>query len=175
MDGFEKHIKDHREQFEEHKADREKMWRHISGELDGNEKIIPIWKRRWLQIAAGLIILIGIIGVLRLNNMNDQKVAQSSNVIQIDLYYEHLVARHVQMVYDNPNLNEIEKREFLDFMKELDEEYVVLKTEMESDLDNEKVLEAIINNYKKRIEIIENLLIRINQSKNTDNEQGILL
>ena len=50
-------------------------------------------------------------------------------------------------------------------MDELDAEYLALKKEMETNLDNEQVLEAIVANYKKRIELIEKLLERLNETK----------
>jgi len=40
---------------------------------------------------------------------------------------------------------------------------------MNKNLDSELILEAIVSNYKKRIELIENLLQRINSSKKTNN------
>ena len=43
---------------------------------------------------------------------------------------------------------------------------------MKKNLDSEIVLEAIISNYKKRIELIENLLQQINESKITDENDG---
>ena len=60
-------------------------------------------------------------------------------------------------------------------MDELDEEYKQLKLEMQHNLDNELVLEAIVNNYKKRIELIENLLKQINASKKEMDYEGYIL
>ena len=54
-------------------------------------------------------------------------------------------------------------------MDELDVEYESLKLELNKNLDNERILEALVFNYKKRIELIENLLKQINSSKKTDN------
>ena len=50
-----------------------------------------------------------------------------------------------------------------------------LKLEMRDNLDNERVLEAIVNNYKKRIELIENLLKQINASKKEIDYEGYTL
>ena len=60
-------------------------------------------------------------------------------------------------------------------MDELDDEYAILKLEMKKNIDNERVLEAIIGNYKKRIELIEKLLKQINDSKKTIEEYGYTL
>jgi hypothetical protein len=79
------------------------------------------------------------------------------------------------MVKNHPDLSQEDKDEFLSFMDELDEEYGVLKLEMEKNLNNERVLEAIIGNYKKRIELIENLLRQINDSKMINDDYGYTL
>jgi len=46
---------------------------------------------------------------------------------------------------------------------------------MRNNLDNERVLEAIVANYKKRIELIENLLQQINDAKKTSEDYGYTL
>ena len=60
-------------------------------------------------------------------------------------------------------------------MDELDEEYETLREEMRNNLDNERVLEAIVANYKKRIELIENLLRQLNDAKKSDEDYGYTL
>jgi len=180
MDGFEKHIRNNRSQFDEHKADRDKMWKHIQRGLDKGQqtkeaKVIPFWKRSWFMIAASITIVVGL-GITLLNNQSGStELAESTELLEIDLYYENIVAQQVKMVYDSPELSAEEKAEFLQFMDELDEEYKLLKTELNQELDNEQVLQAIVIHYKKRIDIIESLLNRINQSKKESNEKGIFL
>jgi len=44
-----------------------------------------------------------------------------------------------------------------------------------NNLGNERVLEAIIFNYKQRIELIENLLQQINDSKIQNDDYGYTL
>ena len=60
-------------------------------------------------------------------------------------------------------------------MDDLDREYDELKVEMRNNLDNELLLEAIIANYKKRIELIENLLRQLNESKIKEEDYGYTL
>jgi hypothetical protein len=60
-------------------------------------------------------------------------------------------------------------------MDELDVEYNILKKELNKNIDNERVLEAIVINYKKRIELIENLLKQINSSKKTSDKDVYIL
>ena len=179
MDNFEKHIRDNAGQFDEHKADRAKLWANISAELRKEEpKIIPLWKRPMFRVAASIIILVGLAGVILRSSVNgNQSETQyvSKELLDIDIHYQSLVAYQVSLVQKNPNLTEEDKVEFLSFMDDLDLEYQALRKEMGSNLDNEQILEAIVANYKKRIELIENLLRQINDSKKVDNEYGYTL
>lgn len=179
MDNFEKHIRENAAQFNEHKADRAKLWANISAELHQPEpKVIPIWKRPMLRIAASIVLLLGIAGfiglsILRGGTTETQYV--SKELLEIDMHYKGLVSYQVQLVQNNPNLSEMDKAEFLSFMDDLDAEYETLREEMRNNLDNERVLEAIVANYKKRIELIENLLRQLNDAKKSDEDYGYTL
>ena len=179
MDNFEKHIRENTTEFDEHKADKAKLWAAIAQELKTEEpKVIPLWKSPMLRIAASVVLLIGLagfIGMSVLENGTTETQYASKELLDIDMHYNSLVAYQVQLVKDNKNLSSTYKDEFLTFMDELDEEYAVLKLEMNKNLDNELVLEAIVKNYKKRIELIENLLSQINDSKLTDDDYGYTL
>ena len=180
MDNFEKHIRENAAEFDEHKADRSKMWAKISQELETEKpKVIPLWKSAKLRIAASLLILLGIAGFVGLQVLGNASSIEtqyaSKELLDIDTHYKSLVSYQVQLVQNNPNLTEDDKTEFLSFMDELDVEYEVLRKEMENNLYNERVLEAIVSNYKQRIELIEQLLKQINDSKLNDDDYGYTL
>ncbi|MDT0607508.1 hypothetical protein [Croceitalea rosinachiae] len=178
MDNFEKHIRDNAAQFDEHKADRAKMWANISNELEKEEpKVIPLWKSPMIRVAASVLLLIGITSFIGLSVFSGDEQTQyaSKELLDIDMHYQNLVSYQVKLVQNNPNLTDDDKAEFLSFMDELDVEYETLRIEMRNNLDNERVLEAIVANYKKRIELIENLLKQINDSKSQEENYGYTL
>lgn len=180
MDNFEKHIRENTAEFDEHKADRSKMWAKISQELEVEKpKVIPLWKSPMLRIAATILILVGIAGFIGLKVLGSSASAEtqyaSKELLDIDIYYKGLVSYQVQLVQNHPELSDEDKTEFLSFMDELDAEYKQLRIEMNNNLDNERVLEAIVSNYKQRIELIEKLLKQINDSKQTDDNYGYTL
>jgi len=177
MDNFEKHIRENAAAFDDHKADHSKMWAKISKELIKEEpKVIPFWRSPMLKIAATVLLLVGIAGFIGVSLRNDTNTTfASKELLDIDMHYKGLVSYQVELVKNNPNLSEEDKIDFLSFMDELDEEYEELRLEMRKNLDNQLVLEAIVSNYKKRIELIEQLLKQINDSKIQNDEYGYTL
>ena len=180
MDNFEKHIRENKAMFDEHTADRDKLWAQIASKLEPSKpKVIPLWKSPLLRVAAAVAIVLGLsalIGLTAYNGTNNSQNNFVSKELQdIDMHYNGLVMHQVQLVKNHPELSQEDKDAFLSFMEELDEEYAALKLEMAENLDNELVLEAIIGNYKKRIELIENLLRQINESKITTDDYGYTL
>ncbi|MGW9685004.1 hypothetical protein [Flagellimonas sp. 2504JD1-5] len=181
MDNFEKYIKENQQAFDVHKVDKDKLWGTISEELDTEEKVkvIPLWKSSKFKMAASIILLVGLslTTFLMMNNPVSDTMDGYANeeLFEIDLHYKNLVFQQVQLVKNHPSLADADKEEFLSFMDELDREYEQLKLEMQNNLDNELILEAIVNNYKKRIELIENLLKQINASKNEMDYEGYIL
>ncbi|MBR9854629.1 MAG: hypothetical protein GYB37_08640 [Algicola sp.] len=173
MDNFEKHIRSNAGQFNGHKADRAKIWAKIAADLNREEpKVIPLWRRPIFRIAASVLLLVGVTAFLGSTwiGMGENTQYVSEELMEIDMYYKDLVSYQVQLVEKNPSLSKEDKTEFLSFMDELDAEYDVLKQEMQKNLDNERVLEAIVGNYKKRIELIENLLRQLNDSKKLEDD-----
>ena len=180
MDNFEKHIRENATAFDDHKANRSKMWAKISKELEVEEpKVIPLWKSSKLRVAATLLILFGLASFIGMQVWSSNSATEtqyaSKELLDIDMHYKGLVSYQVQLVQKNTSLSDEDKSEFLSFMDELDMEYEQLRLEMQNNLDNEIILEAIVSNYKQRIVLIENLLKQINESKLNDNDYGYTL
>ncbi|WP_339840444.1 hypothetical protein [uncultured Maribacter sp.] len=179
MDKFEKHIEENKAFFNDQKADRAKLWANIEAELGPTQrKTIPLWKSPLFKIAASILLLLGMGGILGISLIgtasNEDRYA-SQELRDIDMHYKGLVSYQVQLIQKNEHLSESDKTEFLSFIDELDKEYEVLRLEMHNNLDNQLVLEAIVSNYRKRIELIENLLRQLNESKLKDDEYGYTL
>ncbi len=181
MDEFEKHIRDNQSAFDQHRPDRTKIWADIASRLDAPKpKTIPLWRSAKWRVAAGIFIVLGLFTVIGLamgswGNFEGTTTVVNKELQDIDSYYRNLVSYQVKLVQDHPKLSQEEKAEFLEFMDELDAEYETLRIEMQKNLDNERILEAIVSNYKKRIELIENLLRQINESKKPNDEDVYIL
>ncbi len=174
MDDFEKHIKENKVLFDEYKADKNKIWANIEAGLNtptSKPKVIKLWNTAAFKVAAIILIALGLFSLVNIFNnteIEQQNTSANQELNDIDAHYKGLVAYHVRLVQKSSKLTPTQKKEFLSFMDDLDAEYKTLKSEFNKNLDSELVLEAIVINYKKRIELIENLLKQINSSKNTE-------
>ncbi len=179
MDNFEKYIKDNKALLDVHKADKGKLWANIEAGLDQKPqhktKTIKLWSNSVIKIAATVVIALGLFSLINIFIVNETHTSPENNLAlqelnDIDSHYKGLVAYQVKLVNKSTRLTADEKKEFLSFMDELDLEYELLKEEFKKNVDSERVMEAIVINYKKRIELIENLLEQINSSKKLDSD-----
>jgi len=181
MDNFEKHIRENKQLFDDQKADRARIWANIESKLDNpKSEVVPLWKSPLLRIAASVVLVLGLSAFIwttmfTTSNNTGQNGFVSQELQDINVHYKSLVSSQVRLIKDHPKLSNEDKEEFLMFIVELDEEYKLLKLEMQKNLDNEVILEAIVGNYKKRIELIENLLRQINDTKKTNDDHGYIL
>ncbi|MEP1016752.1 hypothetical protein, partial [Maribacter dokdonensis] len=96
MDQFEKHIRDNKAVFDDHKADRAKLWANIAAQLNENPpKVVPLWKSPMVRIAASIVILLGITGIVGLTfygNPNTPTHYVSKELQDIDIPYKGMVS-----------------------------------------------------------------------------------
>ncbi|MBJ6369242.1 hypothetical protein [Snuella sedimenti] len=181
MDHFEKIIKENKDLFDEFKADKTKLWANIEPRLNTpgkKTKHFIVWKHPLIKVAASVVVLLGMF--LLVDTFYSKFAIGSETIVahelqDIDKHYKGLVAQQVMLINKNATLTKGEKETFLAFMDELDKEYQTLKIEFHKNIDSERILEAIIINYRKRIELIEKLLKQINRSKNIENEDVYIL
>ncbi|MBU3822213.1 hypothetical protein KO566_09090 [Flavobacteriaceae bacterium XHP0103] len=175
MDDFEKHIRENKALFDFHEADKSKIWKNIEARLDKPQpkpKVIRLINYPFLKVAAVFLIGLGLFFIANITTSNTEKSEVAQELIDIDMHYKGLLSYNVKLLNKNSSLTTEQKEEFLSFMDDLDVEYEALKKELLRGLDSEIVLEAIVANYKKRIELIENLLKQINSSeKNISNDK----
>lgn len=158
--------------------DRMKIWSVIENELHGGKRKSGITiSFRKLAIAASFILISLAAGLFYYQtNQQMQTIALEQNELRdINVYYTQLINYKIEKVKANSELSEDDKEEFLQYFEELERECQKLEIEFKVGLDNEVVLEAIVNNYRQRLNLLENLLNRLNRSKEYKDENSISL
>ncbi len=183
MDELKKYTQQHKDRFDDYdldEVDKLRLWSNIVSGLPEDEapvKVIPLWRRPALRVAASIILLIGCLvfffggeGVITENEM------ANTELYEIDNHYKLLVENQIKLIKNNSHLSKKDQDDFLQLIDDLDDEYGVLKEELKLGINNEKIIEAIINNYRKKIKLMEDLLERSYPPvKETIEDEAIIL
>ena len=178
-DALEKYIVEHKEEFNQNKLDEHdklKLWSQISNALpDQTKKTIPLWKSPMFRVAASIIVFVGCaFTFFMINQSSPNQQVVNQELYDIDNHYKLIVNNQIELIKNNPNFSNGDKEDFLSLIDDLDKEYNNLKQELKEDINNQKIIEAIINNYRKKIELMQNLLQRKHSIKN-NNDHGELI
>lgn len=180
-DKLETYVDAHRAAFDDQKADRIKLWHSIKTELDEDfekpKKRKTLWKQPIVRIAASISLVFGLVYLFgtytNIQRFENNLVAEE--LVEIDTYYNQLVNSQIKLIKSNSKLSDIEQIDFLTLIDDLDHEYNILKLELKEGVDNQKIITAIIQNYRKKIQLMEDLLQRIYLPKTNSNENEFIL
>lgn len=174
-DKLEKFIKENREEFDFHDPDS-KIWGKIKSNIRSGRSIN--W--RLIITRAAAVILIFIISYM-VNRFIDEgfpritlakdKEAEIPELKEAENYYSGLL---------NEKLNEIKpilaacptlEEELYYDLNQLDSLYSELKNDLKDNIANQDVIDAMIQNYRLRITILEELLSEIKPDKDESDEK----
>ena len=167
-DKFEKFIKENRDAFEIHEPDT-KIWNRIESNLRFNPR--PGWKNILQRVAVVAVIFAASYAVNEMvhrythGELKADHTATKSNAVpglkEAEAYYTTLLNQKMDelkpVMANCPALAE----ELNYDMSELDSVYTDLKRDLKDNMANQEVVEAIIENYRLKIRILEELLSEI--------------
>lgn len=170
-DSLEEYIKNNRESFDLHEPSPE-IWNRISNKSDKNN----FSKYTWLSIAASVLVIISVsIFYYSLNNQNTiNKISASidstqyslpTEIQEAEVFYTTLINKKMLELGSLENSDQELMTDVNNDFSQLDSIYIDLKKELNSNVANEELIEAMIQNYRTKLSILEELLTTI-QSKN---------
>ena len=179
-DRLEDFVKQHREQFDLQQPDPS-IWLKIN---PANVPVgrAPVGKERkpmrWLRVAAAIAVIFAgsSAGIYFLAGGNNE-AEQYSNELYMEIqeteqYYTRMVAQRYDelrpFLAADPVANEMLTAD----MEELDEVYSDLKEDLKDNVSNPEVIEAMILNYRVKLEILEDLLNQLKEKENQDYENN---
>jgi len=167
MDNIERYIKENREKMDIHEPDAS-LWGRIEKDLPGKRRSLITYLSR----AAAVIIIAGAGLALILKTMSpsaDENQSAMNIVRETEQYYNSLIrslyAEAEPMLTANPEIN----TELSTGMNELDSICANIRKDLKDNVATEEVIEALIVNYRLRIELLEDML-RIIKEEETENE-----
>ncbi len=172
MDKLEEHIRKNREDLDRY-SPASGIWKRIERGLGGEKSHI----RQWLSIAAMVVVIIGsAILLLRPGNRWSDITSQrnSDNLLtpanpelrETEFYYNNVINslyhEATPLLVGNPD---IEKELTID-ISQLDSISLQIKRDLKDNVANQEVFEALIQNYRIKIRLLEDILIILKE--NTD-------
>ena len=168
MDQLEKFIQNNKESFDDQVPSKD-LWSRIETEtgLTRKFRIQPYIS----GIAATLLVVVGIgvaISVLNTNNNADEsQTGLNTEVNEAALYYETQINQKKSEIYEL-TANHPDVREGLNQdLAMLDSAMTDIKNDLKDNVANEEVIEAMIQNYRLKLQILEDILSYVSD-ENTD-------
>jgi hypothetical protein len=172
MDKLEEHIRQNKEDLDRYSVPSG-IWRKIRKELNKEKSTM----RHWFSIAAMLIVILGIAIVLfrpvyrwsdaERRKTNDEGSVQLDPLLkETEVYYNSLVnslyTEATPLLTNSPEI----KKELNSDLSHLDSICTDLKKDLKDNVSNQEVVEALIQNYRIKIRILEDMLTVLKANEN---------
>jgi hypothetical protein len=179
-DKLEKYILDHREQFDDQEPDPA-IWDRV------DTRKTPVIRINWKDIAwkAAAVAVIFVASYffhdyMSSRNQSPEKMfgknkSEASPIvrelIEAEAYYSSQIDMKKEEIFRLTATNPEVRREINNEMVDLDRVYTELKEDLKDNADNEEVIEAMIQNYRLKLDILEEMLLQLKQSHESQNEK----
>lgn len=169
-------ISENKDAFNEHSLDKERLWGAIEHSMETKKiTFLRRWYKPLIRMAALLVVTIGISVFMYKPQAANNTLSQGNELVNIDAHYKSIVNFQINLIQQNTELSTNDKDDFLQILEELDDEYLSLKEELKLGINTQKIIEAIIRNYRKKIQLMEHLLIRSQQNDFPEHAQEYTL
>jgi hypothetical protein len=179
-DKLEKYILDHREQFDDQEPDPA-IWDRVDTR---KSRVIRInWRDvAWKAAAVAAIFVASYFFHDYMANRNQparkllsEKTEDASpmakELIEAEAYYSSQIDLKKDEVFRLTASNPDVRHEINMEMGDLDRVFSELKDDLKDNADNEEVIEAMIQNYRLKLDILEEMLLQLKQSNDSQNEK----
>jgi len=160
------------------------LWDRIADKLPPDKEqsmptMVPL--RLVLKMAAMIVVILGAVLFLFFpQNGNSEIWLKGNNIAlhdispemaEVEQHYKALIEAKLITLQSSEILNGSDYQSLIDDMTELDKDYEELKKELRHSLDKEKIIEAMIQNYRLRLQILEKMLRQIHKESDINLEK----
>ena len=181
-DRLEQFIAENRDQFDLYDPD-DKVWKEVSKTIRNKQRFIN-WRTVVWRAAAVIVIFAASFMFWEFMNNSDMLIGRQERKVrkmeipelrEAEIYYTNMVDNRLEeltpLIQQDPEL----QNELNSDLDELDSIYSELQKDLIDNIANDEVVEAMIQNYRLKLEILEDLLEQLQEtSKNDENEKNEL-
>jgi len=167
-DRLEKFVNENRNEFDRLEPS-DQIWEAISGQLNEAPKYKK-GKFAWMKIAAVLVLALAIPTIVYQVKFSEQK--QSAKAVQVDpevqelieaeAFYAQEVSGKLAQIQKYYKVHPELKIEIEGDLNELESMYISLKSDLKENISNKEVIEAMIENNRNRMKLVDDVLEQIN-------------
>ncbi|MCX6301869.1 MAG: hypothetical protein NTW82_06770 [Bacteroidia bacterium] len=159
MDRLEEYIRKNRKELDKYNPSPE-VWKGIRSNMHkGRRELI-----RWLSAAAMIVVILAIASFFYVGK---DKGKNNPELVESEIYYNNLVNdlynEATPLLTGYPDI----EKELLSDLSQLDSICNDIKKDLRDNVDNQEVIEALINNYRIKTHILEDMLDVLKQNENT--------
>lgn len=158
-DSLKEHIEAKREEFEIYDFGKEESWEAISTKLNVKStsgRRLTYWK---YAVAASLILVTGWTAFY-LGHTNASVNSQTSEWVEVENYYRYEINTKLSLVKGKVN-----DPLLISDLESIDEAFEDLKKDLRDNVDNAEVVEAMMENYRLKLKILEKILKEIDKNE----------
>jgi hypothetical protein len=166
MDKLEEHIRKNREELDKYNPPAA-TWKRIKKDL-GIQKPMP----KWISLAAMIVIILGTAIIFFkpqyrwADKENDSTARRYPQLKETEIYYNNLVnslyKEAAPLLTNNPDV----KKELNTDLSQIDSICTDIKKDLKDNISNQEVVEALIQNYRIKISILEDMLKVLKENEN---------
>jgi len=172
-------------EFDRHRPDKN-LWSRINDTAKNNQTTenTPGSPGMWRKLAAAIIILFALYGGTSLvydliPEKNQQQTAiapiqngQLKELYEVKTYYSSQINNKVNQLEEYCGQYPDICKEMSEEIKSMNAELSGLKKDLRDNADNKEVLEAMIRNYRIKLQIMENLLENVKRIESYENNES---
>lgn len=161
-DGLEQFIRSNRDAFDDLKAPKGLFDKIVPPE----HKVSPIWK--WMAVAASVLLLISVGYIAGTRSQPENRIAGWSEFQEAEQYYQSKIDGKMEEIKSLPVGSEV-----LSDIQALDEVYAQLRKQLLEDpnADSKVLLSAMIKHQKQKLEVMDEILHRVEKYKKNENDK----
>ena len=167
-DKLESFVNENRHEFDRMELS-DRMWDAISKQLNEEPKS-KIRKFSWLKIAAVVVLALAIPTVIYQVKFSEQKQSENAAVvdpevqelIEAEAFYAQEVSGKLAEIQKCYKVHPELKMEIEGDLNELESMYLSLKGDLKENISNKEVIEAMIENNRNRMKLVDDVLEQIN-------------
>ncbi|UII28015.1 hypothetical protein LVD15_06210 [Fulvivirga maritima] len=166
-------VQNRRQEFDVYQTDYDAVWGNIDKGLRKTRRI-NLWQNIGKMAAA--VLLLCVAGVVTLQFAGgDYKQGYalhdvSPEMAETEFYYSQQVAEKLQVIKaSNTNID----HEVMQNLSMLDSAYAELKNDLKDNADSEEVIDAMIANYRIKLQILEQIIGEIRKHKGESIDEDV--